>query len=440
MTLFMVNNYLNFFSFLECNFNLFLQKFGNSYFEFCCTKYGDILKSIATNLADFINNIDDIRRHIHKIEKIADNHPPSIYAALDKRGTLLLYYYSQRDQKCLEYFLIGFIKAAALVLYGMQCRVSLEQQRQTNKDYSIISIKARTSLYKKPSVSKLHISNRGKDLLLEPHLMDQIFPFHMIINENLEICQLGSSLNRLLEDFIPVHGLQIQNYFDIIKPKIDFTYSSIKANLNTAFIVTSKPNMFQETFSSGLILKGQILYLESCKCLWFIASPKVETVSQLNGENNLHLSDIPIHDATRQVLLVNERTHAQDSLKNQLQVLTNRLKETSKELALGKINTENILDEIFPKDVADKLIKGQPVPAVTAEEVSILFTDIVGFTSICEKSDPEEVTYMLNNLYLQFDLLCEKYEVYKVIFSHELLILYFSCHLTIPRVVNLLFA
>ena len=73
---------------------------------------------------------------------------------------------------------------------------------------------------------------------------------------------------------------------------------------------------------------------------------------------------------------------------------------------------------------------------MTAEEVSILFTDIVGFTSICEKSDPEEVTYMLNNLYLQFDLLCEKYEVYKVIFSHEILIIYFSCDLTITRVVN----
>ena len=358
--------------------------------------------------------MDDIRRHIHKIEKIADDYPPSIYATPDKQGTLLLYYHSNRDQKCLEYFLIGFIKTAAWVLYGMRSRISIIQQRRNCQDYSIISIKAVISLIKKPSVSKLQVSTRCKDLIIEPYLMDTVFPFHMILNENLEICQLGTSLNRLLEKYVPKYGMNVQSYFKVDKPLINFDYTSIRSNLNTAFIISSHKNLFQDTFASGLVLKGQIAYLESSKCLWFIGSPKIDFVSQLNGVSNVYLSDIPIHDATREVLLVSEQTHLQDSLKTQLQVLTNRLKETSKELALGKINTEHILDEIFPKDVAERLMLNLPVQAVTAEEVSILFTDIVGFTSICEKSDPEQVTVMLNSLYIQFDLLCEKYEVYKV--------------------------
>ena len=58
----------------------------------------------------------------------------------------------------------------------------------------------------------------------------------------------------------------------------------------------------------------------------------------------------------------------------------------------------------------------QPVPAVSVEEVSILFTDIVGFTRICGECDPEEITTMLNSLYLEFDGLCEKYSSYKVNF------------------------
>lgn len=358
--------------------------------------------------------MDDIRRHIHKIEKIADDYPPSIYAILDKQGTLLLYYHSNRDQKYLEYFLIGFIKAAAWILYGMRSRVSLQRQRQNCEDYSIISIKAVSSLVKKPSVSKLQISSRCKDLIIEPYLMDSIFPFHIMFNEKLEMCQLGMSLNRLLEHYIPIHGLSIEKYFSVVKPAIDLNYASIRNNLNTAFILSSNKGMFQETFSSGLVLKGQVSYLESSKCLWFIGSPKVDFVEQLNGDSNLYLSDIPLHDATREVLLVSEQTHEQDALKSQLQVLTNRLKETSKELALGKVNTENILDEIFPKDVAERLMRDLPVPAVTAAEVSILFTDIVGFTAICGNCDPEDVTDMLNDLYIQFDFLCEKFDLYKV--------------------------
>ncbi|XP_065669662.1 uncharacterized protein LOC100197914 isoform X2 [Hydra vulgaris] len=400
---------------LNINFNLFLQKFGDYYFSFSLAKYGDLLKSIATSLCDFINNIDDIRRHIHKIEKIADEYPPSLYAALDKQGTLMMYYHSNRDQRCLDYFLIGFIKTAARVLYGMKTRISLYESRKSYNDYSVISIKAVTSLVnKKNTTLSLQFSTRPSDLFMEPFQMDSIFPFHMILDNNLNICQLGSSLNRLLERFIPTHGLNIKKYFRLLKPLISFSYESMKSNLNTVFILSSVNEISFDGFNNGIILKGQVTTLDTSDCLWFVGSPKVDLVSQLNGESNLYLSDIPIHDATREVLLVNERTNEQDNLKTQLEVLTNRLKETSKELALSKMNTENILDDIFPKDVAESLMRNLPVPAVTKEEVSILFTDIVGFTAICEKSDPADITDMLNNLYIGFDLLCEAYEVYKV--------------------------
>ena len=56
----------------------------------------------------------------------------------------------------------------------------------------------------------------------------------------------------------------------------------------------------------------------------------------------------------------------------------------------------------------------EPVPAVSVEHVSILFTDIVGFTRICGECDPDDITTMLNKLYLEFDVLCEKYRSYKV--------------------------
>lgn len=355
--------------------------------------------------------MDDIRRHIHKIEKISDHHPPSIYASVEQGGSLLLYYHSAYDQKYMEYFLIGYLKAAAVSLYEMHCDFHIKQLRTEHVDFSIISINAVAALSRKASFPLAQVSNDCNDLVLEPDLMDDIFPFHMILDKNLDLTQIGISLNRLLESYIPIYGLNIKNYFKLVKPSIQFCYNSIKNKLNTAFIFCSQDGMFSESYSNGLVLKGQIMHLASSGSLWFIASPKVDRLSELN---ELSVSNIPLHDATREVLLISEQSHAQDTLKSQLQVLTSRLKETSKELALGKINTETILDEIFPKYVAEQLMLNKPVPAVSAEEGSCLFTDIVGFTRICGECEPDQITDMLNSLYLEFDVLSEKYEVYKV--------------------------
>ena len=44
----------------------------------------------------------------------------------------------------------------------------------------------------------------------------------------------------------------------------------------------------------------------------------------------------------------------------------------------------------------------------------MLFSDIVGFTSICSTATPFEVITMLQNLYTKFDAMCGKVDVYKV--------------------------
>lgn len=57
-------------------------------------------------------------------------------------------------------------------------------------------------------------------------------------------------------------------------------------------------------------LKGQMIDCWESKCLLFLGSPLIEGLEGLTTRG-LYISDIPIHDATRDVILVGEQSRAQ---------------------------------------------------------------------------------------------------------------------------------
>ena len=72
------------------------------------------------------------------------------------------------------------------------------------------------------------------------------------------------------------------------------------------------------------------------------------------------------------------------------------------------------LYDVFPKHIADALNAGKKVEAESHEIVTVVFSDIVGFTKISQTFSPLKVSNMLDRLYHAFDDLTKKHKIFKV--------------------------
>ena len=91
-----------------------------------------------------------------------------------------------------------------------------------------------------------------------------------------------------------------------------------------------------------------------------------------------------------------------------------RVEQRTGELRQEKERSEQLLLNILPAEIADRLMRTNESPAEHFEEATILFADIVGFTSISARIEPMQLVAGLNQIFSAFDQLTEKYGLEKI--------------------------
>jgi class 3 adenylate cyclase/HAMP domain-containing protein len=94
--------------------------------------------------------------------------------------------------------------------------------------------------------------------------------------------------------------------------------------------------------------------------------------------------------------------------------LEEQVKVRTKELREEKQTSERLLLNVLPGPIADRLKGGESLIVDRFESVTVLFADIVGFTALSQKTSPETLVTMLNELFSMFDSLAEKHGLEKI--------------------------
>ncbi|XP_077781468.1 guanylate cyclase soluble subunit beta-2-like [Podarcis muralis] len=429
--------------------------------------YDRMLRTLGGNLMEFIENLDAL--HSYLALSYQEMNAPS-FRVERTDGMLLLHYYS--DRKGLYHIVPGILEAVSRDFFDSEVTLKilhqdLEEERTGKKEHVVFFLsqnekEAKNGIEEKIASagedcqedekrldaafqkgreeSVLHqlekkshwdivrhiVKFRREDLIrtLEPFFPERLwveertfccaFPFHIVFDETLTIKQAGVNIQKFVPG-LQIYGTRLDEYFSIVHPQVTFTIFSIRKFINSQFVLKIRrdalPNLW--TRRPMLKLRGQMIWMDSMKCMMYLCSPKLRSLEELE-EQRMHLSDIAQHDTTRDLILFNQQRLAEIELSNQLERKKEELRILSKNLEAEKKKSEALLYAMLPKHVANQLKEGKKVEAGDFSCCTILFSDVVTFTNICSACEPIQIVNMLNSMYSRFDRLTSVHGVYKV--------------------------
>ncbi|MEG5032032.1 adenylate/guanylate cyclase domain-containing protein [Microcoleus sp. AT3-D2] len=147
---------------------------------------------------------------------------------------------------------------------------------------------------------------------------------------------------------------------------------------------------------------------------------RLTTASEAIAEGNLN-QQVEVSSIVELGKLANVFNSMTKQLKDSLNALhlaneelEARVEQRTGELRQEKERSEQLLLNILPAEIADRLMRTNESPAEHFEEATILFADIVGFTSISARIEPLQLVAGLNQIFSAFDQLTEKYGLEKI--------------------------
>ncbi|XP_067129797.1 guanylate cyclase soluble subunit alpha-1-like isoform X2 [Centruroides vittatus] len=379
-----------------------LEECGNFHVDACLKKHGRALNFLGGTAIDFFTSLECLDYVLSKSDH-------------EERETLRVLPKSSKDHLILELStkrlfwakaFVGVIKRILDSLFHLRTIIEMQGSAVDSYLYEVNVIESN----KKDHLLLESNSIETEDTRLSVASFCKAFPFHFVVDRNLKLTQVGLGLSKLIGGRNKkIRGCNITKFFRILQPKVSPSFQAIYAKMNMPFFLSIQ-NCHKQV--EGMELKGQMIYCPESDSLLFLGSPVVDGLDEMNARG-LYLSDIPIHDATRDIILVEEQVRAQDGLKRRMDKLKNSIQEANKAVEAERRKNVDLLHLVFPPNVARKLWLGEHVEAQQYDNVTMLFSDIVGFTAICSTATPMMVINMLNTLYTMFDIFCGELDVYK---------------------------
>jgi class 3 adenylate cyclase/DNA-binding response OmpR family regulator len=90
------------------------------------------------------------------------------------------------------------------------------------------------------------------------------------------------------------------------------------------------------------------------------------------------------------------------------------LQDANAQLAIERDKSDNVLVNVLPRPIAERLKSGEKIIAEYHESVTVMFADLVGFTPLTAALAPRQLMEILNAIFSTFDHLTQQYGLEKI--------------------------
>jgi PAS domain S-box-containing protein len=204
---------------------------------------------------------------------------------------------------------------------------------------------------------------------LPKELLDQLFPFHLVVDRNFRLTSLGEGLTKLQPGLQP--GDLIEDSYKLERPNIALSYDQVTQNLNMLFAFEEKRHRYR--------LRGQMLLATVEQSIMFLCSPWISDLDAL-WQLGLGLNDFPLHDSSVDVLQV---LQSQKMMVEDLKNLNLRLTRQRADL---RSSNQQLIDQQREMKRLAKVASQTASPVILANAddridwVNQAFTDLTGYT------------------------------------------------------------
>jgi len=101
-------------------------------------------------------------------------------------------------------------------------------------------------------------------------------------------------------------------------------------------------------------------------------------------------------------------------LSHSINTMLAALEKLNRQLEIEQAKSQNLLLNVLPETIVRRLKQGEEHIADRYVEGTVLFADIVDFTAISSRISPDDVLYLLNEVFSAFDDLADKYQLEKI--------------------------
>jgi len=400
--------------------------------------YERTILQLGRRIRDFFLNLDNLHDYLkYTFPKMK---APSFFIESENETMLMMQYRTRR--RGFHYYVQGQVKEIAKTLFINTGQLDNKLDAKLKKqeivfDTAVFYFELTYDNRGFVEYQKALESRKEASMPIRAGIFFEMFPFCVLFEKDMIVKNMGSALRFCIPQMI---GQKLGNFWELMKPLVDFKYEVIETRMNSMFELATQEEIDKltkdaasggekseasdeelelddlEDIDKTLHIKGQMIFIPEWQQMLFLACPIMKGLNNLVW-SGLFINDLSMHDYSRDIMLANAQTEMEANLKKM---------ELAKKDNITRINTEKIktlkkenedLGFLFlPSNAITAMVQGKQPHEVTAkvERTTVLIAEVLGVGDFCSKAKAVEIANFFNNVESIWDHLVKKNKCYKL--------------------------